>query len=143
MRVQVGPLPSGGVGIWIAYARTVVAQMITHPELGDVALEPDVVEAFDRYLDEWEDVAAEQSTFLWVTEVEPERVEFLGRAFFSIAASLARAAERRGYPISPPEGDEFYQALVKAFLDALAHEGRSRLEFSEQLRDEWPGLKPD
>jgi hypothetical protein len=143
MRVQVGPLASGGVGLWIAYARTVVAQMITHPELGDVALEPDVVEAFDRYLGEWEAVAAEHSTFLWVTEVEPERVEFLGRAFFSIAANLARAAERRGYPISPPEGDEFYQALVKAFLDALAHEGRSRLEFSEQLRDEWPGLKPD
>jgi hypothetical protein len=31
---------------------------------------------------------------------------------------------------------------VKSFLDALAQEGRSRLEFSEQLRDEWPGLKP-
>ena len=143
MRVQVGPLPSGGVGIWIAYARTVVAQIITHPDHGDVALDADVIEAFDRYLDEWEDLAREQSVFLWSTEVEPERVEFLGRAFFSIADSLARAAERRGYPISPPEGEEFYQALVKAFLDALAHEGRSRLEFSEQLRDEWPGLKPD
>jgi hypothetical protein len=143
MRVQVGPLPSGGVGIWIAYARTVVAQIITHPDHGDVALDADVIEAFDRYLDEWEDLAREQSVFLWSTEVEPERVEFLGRAFFAVAASLARAAERRGYPISPPEGEEFYQALVKAFLDALAHEGRSRLEFSEQLRDEWPGLKPD
>ncbi len=143
MRVQVGPLPSGGVGIWIAYARTVVAQIITHPDHTDVTLDPDVIEAFDRYLDEWEDLAREQSVFLWTTEVEPERVEFLGRAFFAIAESLARAAERRGYPISPPEGEEFYQALVKAFLDALAHEGRSRLEFSEQLRDDWPGLKPD
>jgi hypothetical protein len=143
MRVQVGPLPSGGVSLWIAYARTVVAQIITHPEQGDVALDADVVEAFDRYLDEWEDRAAEQTLFVWSTEVDPERVEFLGRAFLSIADSLARAAARRGYPISPPEGDEFYQALVKGFLDALAHEGRSRLEFSEQLRDEWPGLKPD
>ena len=143
MRVQVGPLPSGGVGIWIAYARTVMAQLMTHPEHGDVVLDGDVVEAFDRYLAEWEDLAATQPTFVWSTEVEPERVEFLGQAFLAIAASLARAAERRGYPISPPEGEEFYQALVKGFLDALAHEGRSRLEFSEQLRDEWPGLKPD
>ena len=143
MRVQVGPIPSGGVGIWIAYARTVVAQLMTHPEHDDVVLDDDVIEAFDRYLAQWEDLAAEQTTFLWTTDVEPERVEFLGQAFFSIAESLARAAERRGYPISPPEGEEFYQALVKGFLDALAHEGRSRLEFSEQLRDEWPGLKPD
>jgi GT2 family glycosyltransferase len=143
MRVQVGPLPSVGVDIWIAYARTVVAQMIAHPDQGDVVLDPDAVEAFDRYLDEWDDVASTQPTFVWVTEVEPERVEFLGQAFFSIATSLARAAERRGYPISPPEGEEFYQALVKAFLDALAAEGRSRLELSEQLRDDWPGLKPD
>jgi len=143
MRVQVGPIPSGGVGIWIAYARTVMAQLMTHPEHDDVVLDDDVIEAFDRYLAQWEDLAAEQTTFLWTTDVEPERVEFLGQAFFSIAESLARAAERRGYPISPPEGEEFYQALVKGFLDALAHEGRSRLEFSEQLRDEWPGLKPD
>jgi len=143
MRVQVGPIPSGGVGIWIAYARTVMAQLMTHPEHDDVVLDDDVIEAFDRYLAQWEDLAAEQTTFLWTTDVEPERVEFLGQAFFSIAESLARAAERRGYPISPPEGEEFYQALVKGFLDALAHEGRSRLEFSEQLRDDWPGLKPD
>ena len=143
MRVQVGPIPSGGVGIWSAYARTVMAQLMTHPEHDDVVLDDDVIEAFDRYLAQWEDLAAEQTTFLWTTDVEPERVEFLGQAFFSIAESLARAAERRGYPISPPEGEEFYQALVKGFLDALAHEGRSRLEFSEQLRDEWPGLKPD
>lgn len=143
MRVQVGPLPSGGVGMWIAYARTVIAQVLAHPNQLGTALSPDVVEAFEQYLDQWDDVAARGPEFLWTTEIEPERVEFLGRAFFTIADGLARAAQERGYPISPPEGEGFYQALVKAFLDALAQEGRSRLEFSEQLRDEWPGLKPD
>jgi hypothetical protein len=143
MRVQIGPLPSGGVSIWIAYARTVIGQALVHPDQLGVHLEPDVIEAFDGYLAEWDDVASAGTEFLWVTEVEPDRVEFLGRAFLAIAESLAQAAEKRGYPISPTEGEEFYQALVKAFLDALAHEGRSRLEFSEQVRDEWPGLKPD
>ena len=142
MRVQIGPLPSGGVGMWIAYARTVIAQVLAHPEQLGTTLSPDVVEMFEVYLDQWDAVAGEGPEFLWVTDVEPERVEFLGKAFFSIAEGLARAAEVRGYPISPPEGEPFYQALVKGFLDALAHEGRSRLEFSEQLRDEWPGLKP-
>jgi hypothetical protein len=143
VRVQVGPIPSGGVNLWIAYARTVIGQALVHPDQLGVRLEPDAIEAFDEYLAQWEDLATSSPEFLWFTEVEPERVEFLGRAFLAIAESLARAAEKRGYPISPVEGDEFYQALVKGFLDALDHEGRSRLEFSEQVRDQWPGLKPD
>ena len=143
MRVQIGPLPSGGVGMWIAYARTVIGQVLAHPDQLGTTLSPDVVERFESYLDQWDEVAAAGPEFLWVTDVEPEQVEFLGKAFFSIAEALARAAEVRGYPISPPEGEPFYQALVKGFLDSLAHEGRSRLEFSEQLRDEWPGLKPE
>ena len=143
MHVQVGPIPSGGVNIWIAYARTVIGQALVHPDQLYERLDPDVIEAFDEYLAEWEQRASASAEFLWVTDVEPERVEFLGRAFLAIAESLARAAEQRGYPISPVEGEEFYQALVKGFLDALAHEGRSRLEFSEQVRDQWPGLKPD
>jgi hypothetical protein len=143
MHVQVGPIPPGGVNIWVAYARTVIGQALVHPDQLNERLDPDVIEAFDGYLAEWEQLAAAGPEFLWVADVEPERVEFLGRAFLAIAESLARAAERRGYPISPVEGEEFYQALVRGFLDALAHEGRARLEFSEQIRDQWPGLKPD
>jgi len=143
VRLQIGPLPSGGVTIWIAYARTVIGQILAHPDQVGVHLEPEVIEAFDGYLAEWEQLAATNPEFLWVTEIEPDRVEFLGQSFLAIADNLARAAETRGYPISPTEGEEFYQALVKSFLDALAHEGRSRLEFSEQVRDRWPGLKPD
>jgi hypothetical protein len=144
VRVQIGPIPSGGVSIWIAYARTVIGQALVHPDQLGVHLDPDVIEAFDAYLAEWDELAiASPDEFLWATEVEPERVEFLGQAFLAVAESLSRAAEERGYPISPTEGEEFYQALVKGFLDALAQEGRARLEFSEQVRDRWPGLKPD
>jgi hypothetical protein len=143
VRVQIGPIASGGVTIWIAYARTVIGQILVHPDHLGVQLDPEVIEAFDGYLAEWEQLAGTGPEFLYVTDIEPDRVEFLGQAFLAIADSLARAAEERGYPISPTEGEEFYQALVKGFLDALAHEGRSRLEFSEQVRDRWPGLKPD
>jgi hypothetical protein len=143
MRVQVGPIPSGGVGLWIAYARTVIGQALGHPDHMGVHLDPDAIEAFDDYLAQWEALAESSPVFLWVTEIEPERVEFLGKAFFAIAESLSEAAKRRGYPISPTEGEEFYQALVNGFLEALAQEGRAQLEFSEQLRDQWPGLKSD
>ena len=142
MRVQIGPIPSGGVDLWIAYARTVIGQVLGHPEHMGLHLDPDAIEAFDHYLIEWEELANANTELLWITDVEPERVEFLGQAFLAIADSLANEAEERGYPISPTEGNEFYQALVNGFLEALAREGRAELEFSEQVRDQWPGLKP-
>ena len=143
MRVQVGPVPSGSVTIWVAYARTVLAQAIAHPGQRGATLPDEAIAGFEAFLDEWDDLAKGDTDFIWVAEVEAERVEFLAHAWFGLAAQLAGEAQGRGFPLSPPEGEEFYQSLVAALLDALAYEGRSMMEFSEQLRDEWPGLKPD
>ena len=52
-------------------------------------------------------------------------------------------AEQRGYPISPPEGEEFYRAVIIAFLDALDREGGTYAAMAAELRTEWPGLKPE
>jgi len=142
MHVQVGPLPSGSVTIWVAYARTVLAQSLAHPG-AHAPLAVEAIDAFEEFLDEWDEEASMGTEFLWSAEVDPERVEYLAHVWFRLAAQLAAEAEIRGFPLSPPEGDEFYQALVATVLDALAYEGRSTLEFSEQLREQWPGLKPD
>lgn len=142
MRVQVGPLASGSVTIWVAYARTVLAQALAHPG-SHAPLAAEAIDAFEDFLDLWDDAARDTTEFVWSTEVDPERVEYLAHVWFRLAAELADEAEARGFPLSPPEGDEFYQALVSAVLDALAHEGRSTFEFAEQLREEWPGLKAD
>ena len=135
-------MASGGVTIWIAYARTVIGQALVHPADLGVRLEPDVLETFDELLDRWDALAAASTDFFWVAEVDPVRIEHLGRAFLSLAEALSAESERRGYSISPTEGEPFYQALVNAFLDALAHEGSSQAEFAEQVRNQWPGLKP-
>jgi hypothetical protein len=142
VRVQIGPMASGGVTIWIAYARTVIGQALVHPTDLGVRLEPDVIETFDELLDRWDALAADSTEFYWVAEVDPERIEVLARAFLTLAEALTLAAERRGYSISPTEGEPFYHALVNAFLDALAQEGQSQVEFAEQVRQQWPGLKP-
>src|SRR4051794_17526809 len=142
MLVEVGPVPSGSVTIWVAYARTVLAQALAH--LGsDAPLAEGAIEAFESFLDVWEDVAAQREVFHWSADVDAERVEYLTHVWFRLAARLAGEAEQRGYPLAPPEGEPFYQALVAAILDALAYEGRSLAEFSEQLREDWPGLKGD
>jgi len=140
MRVQVGPVPSGSVTIWVAYARTVLAQSLAHPGV-HAPLAIEAIDAFEDFLDAWDEAAQVGTEFTWTADVDPERVEYLAHVWFRLAAQLAAEAESRGFPLSPPEGEPFYQSLVAAVLDALAYEGRSMLEFSEQLREQWPGLK--
>ena len=143
MRVQIGPVSSGGASMWVAYARTVLAQAIAHPGQRAAGIPPAALQNFEAFLDEWDTIASRDMEFCWSTEIEAERVEYLAHTWFGIAAELSNEAEKRGFPMSPPEGEEFYQALVTAILTALEHEGRSTTEFAEQLRDEWPGLKTD
>jgi hypothetical protein len=143
MRVRVGPLPSAGAALWIAYARTVVGRAIVRPQELGVSLSPDAVESIDAYLDEWDRAAAEGPEFLWEADIDPEALVTLGGAWFGIADALARDAQRRGYPMSPPEGDEFYRSLVIGFLDALDGAGDEYAELADRLRGEWPGLKTD
>jgi hypothetical protein len=143
MHVQVGPLPSEGVSLWIAYARTVLGQLQagTSPG-GPIPLEPAVVDAFEQFLDDWDRTARRGPEFVWIAEVDPEQIEFLAYAFHNVATRLAAAAETRGYPLAPPEGEEFYLALVTSFLDALEQEGKVTAAFAEEIRGTWPGLKP-
>ena len=143
MRVRVGPLPSAGAALWIAYARTVVGRAIVRPQELGVSLPPDAVESIDAYLDEWDRAAADGPEFVWEADIEPDALVSLGSAWFGIADALARDAERRGYPMSPPEGDEFYRSLVIGFLDALDGAGGGYADLADRLRVEWPGLKTD
>ena len=140
MHVQVGPLSSSGALVWIAYARTVLAQAMTGQAPGGVHLDPDVVEAFEGFLEEWEQEAKGGGPFLWVGEIDPERVEFLAHAFSNVATALAADADERGFPVGPPEGEDFYQAVVIGFLDALSLEGGAIGAYAVELRANWPGL---
>jgi hypothetical protein len=140
VRVQIGPLSSHGVQPWIDFARQALAGTANGERPNATDLEPAVVEAFEGFLDEWEALARRSPEFLWVAEVEPEKAEFLAYAFFNLARGMANAAEARGYRLAPPEGEEFYQALVAGFLDALEQHGKVTAAFVEDIRSAWPGL---
>lgn len=137
MRVHIGPLPSEGVLAWITYARGVMADR-TAPDADPAArLSPDVVAGFVSFLDDWEEVARSSETFLWETDVDPEQVEFLALALFKIAVSLDDQVGGTG---RPPAADDFYQAFVTSFLDAMTAENEALAAYAEELRSSWPDL---
>jgi hypothetical protein len=143
VRVQVGPVPASSVMMWVAYARTVLAQSITGSPDFPLRLDADVLRLFEQYLDEWEDLAERQAVFRWETEVDPERVEFVMHSFFQVATLLDKLAEQRGYPLAPPAGHAFYESLVAGVVAGMEAEGRSLEEYAAQLRDLWPGFDHD
>jgi hypothetical protein len=137
MDVRIGPVSAASATAWVRYAEQVLA---SGPGGEVPAVDPDTVAEFRRYLTAWDDHAAHHGDpFVWSGTIEPERLEYLTHSFARIVDHLAAMANRHG-AAQPAEGEEFYQALVISIIDALAQEGNATGEFSEQLRDRWPGL---
>lgn len=139
MEVRVGPVSAASAVAWVRYARGV----LDTPGDGEVpSVDPATVDAFRDYLNLWERHAAAGDPFVWEGEVNPERLEYLAHSFARIVEHLATVAGTVGAIGAPPEGDEFYQALVLAIINTLDLYGSDATQgFSEQLRDRWPGLR--
>ena len=109
--------------MWLAYARTVLAQCITHPGMYGTSLLPDQIAAFESYLDEWDLIANRDMTFRWSTDVDPDKVKQLADVWMQLTEGMGVAAAKRGFELQPPEGKVFNDALIVAVLEALASEG--------------------
>jgi len=139
VHVEVGPVPSASALAWVGYASAVLSSDPGAPQPGD-DVPGDVVEAFGSYLDEWRRAAEQGPELFWTTDVPSEMAEYLILAFYRVVQRLAKLAEARGEPHSPPAGQAFYAMLVHRLLDALAEEGPGSSEFAAHLRSFWPGL---
>ena len=137
----VGPLPSRSALAWVAYAREVLAAQEASTQISDN--ERTTIDDFEGFLTQWEAAARRRKSFSWSVDIDPDQARFFAHAFFNIVAGLAHTAAARGIDAAPPEGDEFYLALVNSLLDALETEGGSLASFAEDLRDRWPGIRPD
>ena len=143
MHVEIGPVAADSVTSWVGYARKALDEVVGEPGSDGVWIPDDTIATFTHYLDEWEAGAVGVDEFHWTSEIPADEAEYLSHAFFRIASNLANRAEERGFALAPPESEEFYRALVSAFLAALDAEGQSSQEFSEHLRSFWPGLEPE
>jgi hypothetical protein len=141
--VEIGPVTASSVTAWVGYARKALDEVVGEPGSEGVWIPDDTVATFCTYLDTWEAEAARGDSFHWSSDIPADEAEYLSHAFFRIASNLANRAEERGYTMAPPEGEEFYRALVTSFLAALQAEGAGSAEFSEHLRSFWPGLERD
>lgn len=137
--MEVGPLPSASALAWLDFAASVLSSDQGTLTPGD-DIPGDVVESFVSYIGEWHEEATRSPEFLWTADVPEEVAEYLVLAFYRIAQRLAKGAEGRAEPLSPPAGQTFYVMLVQGLLDALAAEGPGPAEFSDHLKSFWPGL---
>jgi len=73
----------------------------------------------------------------WQAEVDPDEIEYLVHAFFSLDTQVSDEV-RREISAAPSEGRTFYLVLVEALLHALETQSPSRAAFAGQLRSSWP-----
>jgi hypothetical protein len=140
VHLVVGPTSSQSARAWVAYGRRIVTEAATSgSDLGE-GVDRDVLTAFARYLDEWEQVAGRADEFKWETELDVDVAEYHVLGFFRLARRMTDRFEATGRRTMPAEAGPFYRALVGAVLEALRHEGAAPAEFSDQLAGLWPGV---
>ena len=133
MEVVVGPVGAASMGAFADFGRRLL-----HSAGPGADVPSDAASSFDRYLDEWEALAAQGDDVTWATELEAELAEYLVYAFYRVAKDVNDEAGRATV-VPPDPAAPFSWLLVGALLDALAGEGGSRAEFAAHLREFWPG----
>jgi hypothetical protein len=138
VHVELGPLPSRAVLAWVAYAQDVVADLRAGgPSLPRVPV--DLLDSFERYLEQWKAAAGTAEVFEWSGEADTEEVEYLLHTWFNLAQSLSTRAGADGRH-AHADGQVFYDAVLTALLDGLRAEGRETTTlFADHLSAFWPG----
>lgn len=135
MMLDVGPVAPASALVWIDWAHRILRQLRDEP-VSAVSLPVPMLDHIDVYLDEWErTIVDDGTTFRWHAEMEPDELEYLTNAVYSVETQLS--ALRWPGEGTPAEGRDFYLVLVRALLHALTLESPPRAAFANQLRSSW------
>lgn len=137
MRVVIGPVDARSAQAWLGYADHVLDELGTLAP-GECFSTPETVAILRDFVSRWHETARQDRVFLWDEDVPAERIEFAMHAFQRVVDLLARRSEVRGRT-APPEGDDFYLALLQGVLGALQSESPSSAAFADHLAEFWPG----
>lgn len=140
MRVVVGPVSGESARAWLDYADAVISRLDVIAEGACYATDA-MVRVFEGYVRSWRRAARGADTFVWEHDLPAEEAEFHFHAFFQVATLLAEREAEFGESLSPPEGDEFYLALINGIVVALSVENDASAEFASHLAQFWPGLE--
>lgn len=139
MRVVIGPVGVASAVAWLDYADGVLDELSAMAP-GECFTTPDVIAVFRAYVASWRE-AAVGTTMIWEREIPAEQVEYDVHAFQRVAEVLEERAAAQG-AAAPPEGEDFYLALLQGVLAALEAEGPSSAAFAKHLSEFWPGRDP-
>lgn len=135
MMLDVGPVAPASALVWIEWAHKILRQLRNEP-VSAVSLPAPMLDHIDVYLDEWERTTVDSgATFRWRVEIDPDELEYLTNAVYSIEIQLS-ATSWPGEG-TPAEGRDFHLVLVRALLHALTLESPPRAAFANQLRSSW------
>jgi hypothetical protein len=137
MRVVIGPVDARSARAWLRYADQVLDELGTMAP-GECFTTPETVALLRGYVDSWKRTTGSGPEFWWEQEIPTEQVEYSMHAFQRVVDVLARRAEVHGRA-APPEGDDFYLALLHGVLAALQGESASSAAFAKHLAEFWPG----
>jgi len=136
MRIVIGPVDAASARAWLGYAHRVLDD-IGGLAPGECFTAPDTVDLMRGFVDSWSH-AALGTDFYWEEDLPAERIEYAMHAFQKVVGVLAARAEVHGRS-APPEGDDFYLALLHGVLRALESESASSAAFAQHLAEFWPG----
>jgi hypothetical protein len=121
-----------------------VTQLRSTPECDDL-VPPDVVDLWARTLDDWtgqaESLDGQDAPFRWMSELEPEVVEFLLHGLDRCLHSPTVMSW-----VTPAEAEEqrmFTMRVVQAFVDGLSAEGHGCQQYADQILTSLSGLLQD
>lgn len=134
MVLELGPLPAADVLNWTKFARRIVVELRSTPEVEDL-VSADVIELWSRTLTEWtgaaQQAAGSELPFRWTSDLEPEVAEFLLDGLDKCLHSPAVMSW-----VTPAEASEqrpVTMTIVRAFVDGLIAESNSCQHYADQI----------
>jgi CheY-like chemotaxis protein len=115
--VRVGPIDSEAARVWIDNTTTIIGALRSHPEVVDVPA--DVLDLFERFLDNWREIAWANDEFTWVARASVTEVRRVIEHWVTVNALTDEQMAALGCHWSPPAGAPFFEALVEAIGTAL------------------------
>ena len=138
MRLDVGPVAPASAVAWMTWADKAFTGLNAQPPSWMSPRSTGVSVDVGSYLRRWMPCTGDlPESVRWQAEVDPDEIEYLVHALFSLDTRLSDEA-RREISGAPSEGCNFYLVLVAALLHALETQSPSRAAFVTQLRSSWP-----
>ena len=132
-----GPVEPASAAAWLQWADETLAELRQRSGTG-ASLPPEVLDELHYYVEQWRPkTRSMKSNFRWHGDIDPDELEHLVHAFFTLDAQLSHEfdGERSA---APDRGRDFYLVLVRALLHALETDSPGRAAFADQLRSSWP-----